>query len=69
MRSELLEPCAGTTRTHGSEGRTVQRCAVLTRRCAIDHLILAIAVTSVPYPFRPQMAKVELSDVRSIWHE
>jgi hypothetical protein len=27
----------------------------------IDHLFLAIAVTSVPYPFRPQMAKVHLS--------
>ena len=61
MRSELLEPCAEMIRTHGSEGRTVQRCAVLTRRCASrDHLFWQIAVTSVPYPFPSQMAKIQL---------
>ena len=31
MRSDSLEPCAGMTRTHGSEGRTAQRCIALTR--------------------------------------
>ena len=41
MRSELLEPCAEMIRTHGSEGRTVQRCAVLTRRYAFRSPLLA----------------------------
>jgi hypothetical protein len=31
--SGLPEPCAGTTRTHGSEGRGGQRCPSLTRPC------------------------------------
>ena len=33
---------------------------IVVGRVRIDHLFLAIAVTSVPYPFRPQMAKVHL---------
>ena len=32
--SGLPEPCAGTTRTHGSEGREGQRCPSLTRPCS-----------------------------------
>jgi hypothetical protein len=33
---------------------------IVVGRVRIDHLFLASAVTSVPYPFLPQLAKVHL---------
>src|SRR3954469_18474312 len=48
------------TRLENSDAKGVKTCIITSGRIRIDRLFWWTAVTGVPYPFRPQMAKVQL---------